>query len=56
MSVKNSNANKRRWASVPPEKRSKIASKNAKTRWSGVDARGRRLHALKMVRARGKIE
>lgn len=52
MSDRHSRASKARWDSIPAEERSRLMSPKAVKRWADKTPRQRRLHALKMVRAR----
>lgn len=52
MSEKHSVANKAKWANIPPEKRSKIMSKIAKTRMAALTPRQRKKIGRTLTNAR----
>jgi hypothetical protein len=54
MSESNSKKNKRYWAGVPKEERSKRMQKLKADWWKKQDPKARRKFALKLVRARKK--
>ncbi len=54
MSDKIREANKKYWASIPPEERSRRMRKLKKDYWKTQDPKARRKFALKLVRARKK--